>query len=241
MKVEAFALSDKGDSREKNEDAYGVFHREQFYVVADGVGGHSGGDVAAKETVNQLFYGVHRLYNLLASCQPEEIQNLLKLNVDETNQVVINKAKAHQELKGMASTFCFVFIFLDTVYYSHYGDSRIYLLRNQKLRALTKDHTLAQELIDKNQKITHERQHNTLTQAIGIRGPQNAVISSEKVESGDIFFLCTDGLIEGLGEDDIAYHLSRASHNHQLLQEIILDARNQQAKDNITLLLLKVC
>lgn len=238
MKIEAKALTDKGNTRKKNEDAYGIYHAEQFYVVADGVGGHKGGDVAAKETVSQLFYGVHRLFNQLVNCSEDEVQNLLKLNVDETNQVVINKGKAHSELKGMASTFCFVFVFSDMAYYSHYGDSRIYLYREKKLKALTKDHTVAQELQDSDKPETSKSQKNTLTKAIGLTRSQSAAIQIESVKMGDVFLLCSDGVFEGLEEQDLAKYLSKNQPSKDTLKEIILDARNRGAKDNITAIIL---
>ncbi len=240
MKVDAYALTDKGDSRALNEDAYGIFSQEQFYVVADGVGGRQGGEVAAKETVNQLFYGVHRLYNLLANCSEQEVQNLLKLNVDETNQVVINKGLAHTELKGMASTFCFVFVFLDMAYYSHFGDSRIYVYREKKLRALTQDHTVAQELKNSRKYLVSKQQKNTLTKAIGLTSEQSTKIQLETIKSGDIFLLCSDGLLESFSEREIEKYLSKEQAPKELIKEMILDARNRGAKDNITAIILNV-
>ncbi len=240
MKIDAKALTDKGNSRKKNEDAYGIYHTEQFYVVADGVGGHKAGEVAAKETVSQLFYGVHRLFNKLVNCSEDQVQNLLKLNVDETNHIVINKGKAHSELKGMASTFCFIFVFSDTAYYSHYGDSRIYLFREKKLKALTKDHTVAQELQNSDNFEISKSQKNTLTKAIGLTRSQNASVQLEAVERGDIFLLCSDGVFEGLEEKDLVQYLSKNQPSKETLKEIILDARNRGAKDNITVLILTV-
>lgn len=240
MKIEAFALTDKGDTRIKNQDAYGVFPNENFYVIADGVGGHQGGEVAAVETVNQLFYGVHRLYHLIAGCSEQAVQNLLKLNVSEANQIVINKGKAHQDLKGMASTFCFIFAFSDMAYYSHYGDSRIYLFRENKLTQLTKDHTVAQELKDSNQVVLGRHQENTLTKAIGLTSRQTASVKLEPIKSQDIFLLCTDGLTEKFKERDLKGYLSRDQPTGDILREMILDARNRGAKDNITAILLKV-
>ncbi|MCH9632582.1 MAG: Serine/threonine phosphatase stp [Chlamydiae bacterium] len=240
MRIEADALTDQGNTRKKNEDAYGIYRTEQFYVVADGVGGQQAGEVAAKETVDQLFYGVHRLFNLLANCSEDEVQNLLKLNVDETNQVVINKGKAHSKLKGMASTFCFIFVFSDMAYYSHYGDSRIYLYREKKLKALTKDHTVAQELLESKSPSISKAQKNTLTKAIGLTGSQKASIDLIPIKKGDIFFLCSDGIFEGLGEGHLAQYLSKSQSSKETLKEIILDARNRGAKDNITAIILNV-
>lgn len=240
MKIEAFALTDKGNTRAKNQDAYGIFPNEHFYVIADGVGGHQGGEVAAVETVNQLFYGIHRLYNLISGCSQQAVQNLLTLNVSETNQIVINKGKAHQDLQGMASTFCFIFAFSNVAYYSHYGDSRIYLFREKKLSQLTKDHTVAQELKDSNQVVYARRQENTLTKAIGLTAQQTASVKLEPIQSKDIFLLCTDGLTEKFKEGDLQGYLSRNQSSDELLREMILDARNRGAKDNITAMLLKV-
>lgn len=239
MKIEALGVTDQGETREKNEDAFGIFEDEQFYVLADGVGGHLGGEVAALETVNQLYYGIQRVYPRLKECSEKEIQSLLKFNISETNQIVINKGNTRQELKGMASTFCFLFIFLGSVYYSHYGDSRIYLLREGELKLLTKDHTIAQELEDANKAITHKRQKSTLTKAIGVVESERASVKVEPILPSDKFFICSDGLLEGLGPKEIKFYLTQNKDPKTILQEIILDARNRGSKDNITAILIK--
>lgn len=240
MKFHAVGMTDQGDTRERNEDAFGIFNQERFYVLADGVGGHQGGEIASNETVSQLFYGIQRLQDKLNGCSNSDLQSLLKFNISEANQIVINKAEAISGLKGMASTFCFVFFHNDRVFYSHYGDSRIYRLRDNSLVALTKDHTLAQELQDANKAVTHERQKSTLTKAIGVTESGRASVKVEKLKEGDVFLLCSDGLLEGLNQDEIFSYLSQSKSLHTKLKELILGARNRGAKDNITTILIEV-
>ena len=235
-----YSATDKGEVRTINQDAYGIFPQEQFYVVADGVGGHAGGEVAALETVNQLFYGIRRLVRQLKDQSPEEIIELLKLNVNETNHIVLNKSQAHEHLKGMASTFCFLFIFQKLGYISHYGDSRIYLLRDRQLQLLTKDHTLAQEIEDANQVVTSQRQKNTLTKAIGLHKEQIPQIDTIFLKAQDKFLICTDGLTETLTAADIRGYLLRSQSHNEMLKEMILDARNRLARDNITAIILQI-
>lgn len=240
MKFHAVGMTDQGDTRERNEDAFGIFNQERFYVLADGVGGHQGGEVASNETVSQLYYGIQRLQDKIEGCSNEDLQSLLKFNISEANQIVMNKAEAISGLKGMASTFCFVFFHNDFVFYSHYGDSRIYRMRNKSLTALTKDHTLAQELQDANKRITHERQKSTLTKAIGVAESGRALVQVEKVKEQDLFLLCSDGLLEGLSQDEIHSYLTQNKSLHARLKDMILGARNRGAKDNITTILIEI-
>lgn len=239
MKVEAYGITDKGDMRPRNEDAYGIFNEEQFYVLADGVGGHQGGEFAAKETVNHLYYNIQKIHNRLEHCFDEEIQNLLRIGISETNQIIIKKGKKREELKGMASTFCFLFFHLGYAYYSHYGDSRIYLLREKTLTALTKDHTLAQELEDANQLVTSVRQKSTLTKAIGLELPETALIEREEVLVNDQFLICSDGVLEGLSPQEIHFYLNQNKLPRTILKEMIVGARNRGSRDNITAILVK--
>jgi PPM family protein phosphatase len=240
MKIQAYGITDKGDMRERNEDAYGIFNEEKFYVLADGVGGHQGGEFAAKETVNHLYYNLQKVHSRLESCSDDEIQNFLKISISETNQTIINKGRRREELNGMASTFCLLFFYTNFAYYSHFGDSRIYLLRDKELKALTKDHTLAQELEDANQRITHERQKSTLTKAIGLDLPETALIDKQEYFLNDQFLLCSDGVMEGLSAEEIHFYLSQNKESKTILEEMIVGARNRGSRDNITAILVKV-
>lgn len=240
MKIKIYADTDKGHTRLLNQDAYGVFPMEQFYIVADGVGGQAGGEVAAVETVNQLFYGIRRLFKQLENCTQEEIQQLLKLNVNETNHIVLNKGAAHAHLRGMASTYCFLFIYAKQGYFSHYGDTRLYLLRDKTLKLLTKDHTVAQEIEDAQRVVTSVRQKNTLTKAIGLKTEQTPHVELTSIQAQDTFLICTDGLTEKLSKDDIQGYLLRNQPRNEVLKEMILDARNRSAKDNITAIILEI-
>ncbi len=240
MQINAYAISDQGEVREHNEDAYGVFNLEKFYVLADGVGGRQAGKVAALETVNQLFYRLQLILRQIENCEEEEILNLLQLNVTETNHVVIKKGDRHENLKGMAAAFCFAFIHEKTMYVSHYGDSRIYQIRRGRIRALTKDHTLAQELEDAQKAVTSIRQKNTLTKAIGLKETHKATVGVHLLEEGDLYLLCSDGVTEKLSEELLLKYLSQDKKPALLLKEIILAARNLGAKDNATAILLKI-
>ncbi len=240
MKIEASGLSDQGEKRKRNEDAYGIFESENFYILADGVGGNKSGDVAANETIDQLFYGIQRVLSQIGSCSEEEICKLLELNITETNHTVIGKGERYVELNGMASTFCFLFFFQNKVFYSHYGDSRIYRLRQGELKQLSHDHTLAQELIDAQKAVLNQRQKSTLTKAIGIKEKERAKIFVEKVEEQDLYCLCSDGLWDKLTLKQLRQHLTEPKSMPHTLQEMIFNARKNAATDNITAILIKV-
>lgn len=240
MKIEACGLSDQGERRKKNEDAYGIFENENFYIVADGVGGNKSGDVAANETIDQLFYGIQRVLSQIDNCSEDEICKLLELNITEANHAVIGKGERYEELNGMASTFCFLFFSQNKVFYSHYGDSRIYRLRQGELKQLSHDHTLAQELIDAQKVVLNQRQKSTLTKAIGIKERSKAKIFVDKVEEQDLYCLCSDGLWDKLNLKQISHHLTGQKPMPSTLQEMIFNARKNAATDNITAILIRV-
>jgi serine/threonine protein phosphatase PrpC len=210
--IELAILSRPG-GRDYNEDACGHWHSEQHLccVVADGAGGHGGGDVAARLAVQHIL----EQFAAAPLARPDEVQDLLL----DTNATVIRHRADAPSQSQMHSTV--VGLFIDLVQgealWGHAGDSRLYLFREGQMLAHTRDHSLVQSLVDAgvlgpDQMRTHPRRSELLS-ALG-SDPENLHLTAAtkpwRLRAGDVFLLCTDGLWEFVNEAEMCASLSRA-------------------------------
>ena len=224
------AKTDCGRIREQNEDTYG--YRDNLFVVADGMGGHRAGEIAsaiAVETILSVNLGT-------------EVS--LKDAVLKANQAILNEVAVHPERIGMGTTVALLFLDVNLAYFTHIGDSRIYLLSKGSLIQLTDDHSLVAELV-RNGGITLEEakihpQRNILTRALGTEGELEVDVHSVPAHNGDKFLLCSDGLTGMLDEIAIKDFLLRGDEPQRIVENLI-DAANQRGgNDNITVILVEV-
>src|SRR5919201_5278487 len=160
MKLRVGTASDIGKARERNEDAFLAVH--PLYVVADGMGGHRGGDVASSIVVEEL-------------SKSDEDGMRLGERIREANRTVFERQAGDRSLAGMGTTVTAVVADAGTLRIGHVGDSRAYLLRDGDLRRLTEDHTLVGRMVDEG-KISEEEaqghpQRSILTRALGVHQP----------------------------------------------------------------------
>ena len=170
--LKATALTDIGRVRKRNEDANASCEEDQLFVLADGMGGHKGGDVASRASVHGFCAIVKdALEHPTASPSPESACRIVRLAIQEINRIIYRMGQQDHLLKGMGTTFCALLSFGDYVVYAHVGDSRIYLLYEGKLQQLTQDHSLLRELLDMGQISEREAEHSpyrgVLTRAVG--------------------------------------------------------------------------
>jgi protein phosphatase len=199
-----YARTHIGLVRRKNEDS--CFAAEVkggfFAIVADGMGGHSGGEVASGiviDTARAL------LLDKAPYClDQEDVRRLLV----EANRNVLEKAGENRALKGMGSTATLVFICGKQAIIGHVGDSRAYLFRGAQLSQLTKDHSYVQILVE-NGYITQEEalvhpHRNIITRAIGTESELEPDVWTDELLAGDVLLLCSDGLSNAVSDEKIA-------------------------------------
>lgn len=233
-------LSDVGKKRTVNEDYYGSFTGKfgNLIIVCDGMGGHKGGSTASRlavETIKIHFENLSKNFN-----PSEEIKNALS----KANNNIIQKALESEELKEMGSTAVVLLIKDNFAYYAHIGDSRIYLIRENKIHQLTKDHSLVQQLVDSgiiDQKAAENHpQKNVITRSLGAEGKnQPDIAEAIAIFKNDIFILCTDGLTAYLSDEEL--QKIATENDIQKACKIMIDLANQRGgKDNITVQIVKV-
>jgi protein phosphatase len=243
MEVESYGISDIGLSRSNNEDVWAELPDIRFYALADGMGGHQAGEVAAKEAVLELCDIIDALFIQNPKPSAEKIAQILKQAFVDANQWVRSLAQQHPELAGMGSTLCCFSVLENTLIYAHVGDSRIYRFRNALTR-LTEDHSLRQELLSTGD-LDEEAANafpfkNVITRAIGTNSLVEPHVATTPVQLDDIYFLCSDGLTDYASDDEIEAILKKNSSIKEASIELVETAKNAGGNDNITIVMIKI-
>lgn len=232
--------SDVGKIRPRNEDYVGIFKNTKeisFAIVADGLGGHKGGDVASEMAVSHLGFR----FEETAIESIDVAANWLVNEVQRENKLILERSNQYDDLNGMGTTIVCAIFFGDEVLLANIGDSRGYLLRDSNLTQLTEDHSLVNELLKSGQISTEEAknhpQKNIVTRTLGISENANIDEKIIKLESNDILLLCSDGLSNMVDNQTIQKILSNESSFVTKCKDLIVLANEAGGKDNITLLL----
>ncbi len=231
-------LSDVGLVRSNNEDAWGEVQELSFYVLADGMGGHKAGEVAAQLAVDSLCQWRRDISS------SENIEEQLLKAIGEANIKIFDKGQADQDLSGMGTTLCCLLFCPDKVVVAHIGDSRIYCFREGTLNQLTEDHSLLNELIrkghmDKNGSSSFAYK-NVITKAMGVDPIVVPSIDQHSFQAQDLFLICSDGLSDCLSHQQIHGILSASCDINSCAKNLIDSAKEVGGQDNITVLLVKV-
>jgi len=241
-KIKAVGISDLGLVRANNEDTWAELPKYNFYVLADGMGGHQAGEVASKEAVNTLCKQMKKvLEDLDEEYTLDEIRHFLIEAIEDVNKHVYQMGRKDPDLYGMGTTLCCLLFHPKGVIYAHVGDSRIYRYRNRKLQQLTKDHSLVRELLEMGQ--LSERQagdylyRNIITKAIGT---ESHVLPSARVadiKDGDLYLMCSDGLSDPVSIHEMETLINNHTDLTQLAEALVQSAKDKGGFDNITLVL----
>lgn len=232
--MQAEAMTNVGLVRKENEDNYLVSIDRGLFVVADGMGGHAGGQLASSLAVSAIAEEI-KLIN------SENIGTQLSKALLKANEIILYEGKQSQQYAGMGTTVTAALISGYDLYVAHIGDSRAYLFRADKLEQLTQDHSLVNELFQKGSITLAEKQNhpqrNILTRAVGAQ--ENLRIDEVVYElvPGDLLLLCTDGLHGHLDEQDIEKVLSENISLQDKLRLMLEMALDRGGTDNITALL----
>ncbi|MDJ0701778.1 MAG: protein phosphatase 2C domain-containing protein [Leptolyngbyaceae cyanobacterium MO_188.B28] len=233
-------LTDPGLLRSSNQDAYYLDPEGRFFVVADGMGGHAGGQEASRIATHSI-----RTYLETHWDGDKAPPELLKQAFLEANQSILKDQTVHPERSDMGTT-AVVLIFRDDdePWCAHVGDSRLYQFRGSKLEQLTDDHTWVARAIREgeltiNQSKTHPWRH-VLSQCLGREDLQKVDIQPVQLESGDLFLLCSDGLTEELSDHVIASHLTSMTACEAAVSALVDSAKQRGGRDNITVVLVGV-
>lgn len=230
----------RGLVREKNEDSYGYYVAEQdwpvVFIVADGMGGHSKGELASKIAVE---YSRDRLSeDLNKADQAEVVEALISDTMQKANVEVYLKSLEDSANSGMGTTLTLTVIYPGACYLGHVGDSRCYIMRKGILEKISRDHTLIQEMQDAGT-LTEEEgskhpQRHILTQALGVPEYLKPVVIRLETKKNDRFILCSDGLHGYVDESKIADTVRKAKTAESCVEELVNLALEAGGQDNIT-------
>jgi protein phosphatase len=232
VKLITGSATDRGQIRDNNEDTFVVDDERALFAIADGMGGHRGGEVASRTAIESLRASI-------ASGQP------VNEAIEQANSAVIDRAAGDEELAGMGTTLTAVIPSgSQQLLVGHVGDSRAYLLRDGTLQRITDDHSLVEELV-RDGRLTPEQaeahpQRAIITRALGVDSTVDVDLYPLDVAAGDRIILCSDGLNTMLRDREIE-RISRNERDPQHAADALVAAANTAGgEDNITVVIIDV-
>lgn len=241
MKLETYGVSDVGLVRHNNEDVWSEVPEANFFALADGMGGHRAGEIAARLAIMSVCKAIEELPDLLSS---EDAKQALAEAIVNANRLVYSMGSENEKLGGMGTTLCCFMLYNGTLVYAHVGDSRIYRFRNNKLKQLTQDHSLRSELLLKGELDEKSAAvfplRNIITRAIGTTTSVEPEVDTAPILPNDLYFLCSDGLTDTVTHEEIVRILESASSVKDAAHQLTALAKTKGGSDNITIVLVKV-
>ncbi len=249
MRIEVSGQSHVGMKRNHNEDNYLVLPEERLFVVADGMGGHSSGEVASKIAIDEMgefFRMTSQDQDITWPYKMDKARNYdenrLAIGVKLANMRIFEKASADSKFKGMGTTIVGVYFARDNeVVVAHVGDSRVYFYREGSLKQVTEDHSLLNDYL-KAKKLTPEEieafpHKNVIVRALGMK--DNVIVDVNRVEprEGDIFLLCSDGLSGMVTDAQMQTVLQNQPDIEKACAQLIDAANANGGNDNVTCIL----
>ena len=241
--IKAYAKSDVGKVREINEDAFYISNsldEVQLYMLADGMGGYNGGEIASKLAIQSAKNYIENNFKEIEKDKDSIIQ-LIGSSIEYANMVVYERAKENKELSGMGTTLEVCLIYNNRAFIGHVGDSRIYRIRKEFMRKLTQDHSYVQKLVKDGtitqEEAAHHPQKNMLMKALGC----NAFVEPDVMVKGflkdDILIMNSDGLTNLVPQEEI---FKEAKKNiEQATKNLVQMANDNGGYDNITVVIIK--
>jgi len=250
-RIDAFGITDVGRKRKHNKDAYSLDPAERFFVVADGIGAHAAGELAAKITVETIGEFIAATRQKEEATWPFKYNHELDFNsnrlavaIEKANERVMAAVAAQPWLKGMGTTVVAGLLNEKLLSLAHVGDSRAYLFRDGQLSRLTDDHSWVHEqvtagILTEEEAKTHPLK-NVVTRALG-GGPSVSPDLQELVFSpGDRFLFCSDGLTTMVSDEEILEAATTIKGTKELCEHLVKLANDKGGVDNITVVLVDI-
>lgn len=236
--MRAFGKSDIGKLREMNQDSFYISSPEdkiQLFIVADGMGGYKGGEVASKLAVETSKNYIINNFDTIEHDR-ESILSLIKSAIEYANLVIFEKSKEIPELENMGTTIDICLVIPNKVYIGHVGDSRVYRKRKEFFRKLTTDHSYVQKLVSdgtitKEEAYNHPKK-NMLIKALGCSAFVEPDVTVKGFLKDDILLMCSDGLTNMLRDEEIVKIIN--DNPIDACNRLIDAANNNGGLDNIT-------
>lgn len=240
--MEVFAKTDIGQERKGNEDFFYISEEKdkiKLYIIADGMGGYNAGEVASKMAVQAAKEYIYNNFEK-SKATKEDIINLINNSILYANDVVYKKSQEKKELEGMGTTLDVCLIYNNKIYIGHIGDSRVYRIRKDFMRKITKDHSYVQTLIEDGtitkEQAYHHPKKNMLTKALGCMAKVEPDVYVKTFINDDILIMTTDGLTNMIKEDEI-YNIIKENPKESY-KKLVEKANENGGYDNITVIII---
>ena len=224
----AFGFSDQGPVRNSNEDSFGFDEQAGLCIVADGMGGHNGGEVASRLAVECVTTFVKTSQPVAAwpfgfDASLSAPANLLRTAIYTANRKILDTAAQRRELSGMGTTIVAALVHGDTLAIAHVGDSRLYVFAGGLLRLLTADDSWALN-------------RNVLTNVLGSRAQVDVHMAEQPMTSGELVILITDGIHGVMDDAALRNVVDDGQHPQVMARRIVQEALTRGSRDNCTAL-----
>jgi protein phosphatase len=233
--------------RSHNEDSIAADAGIGLAVLADGMGGYNAGEVASGIAVELIRT---ELKKELEGRDPAQlngrgVEALIAEHAVRANAAIYQAAQSQPQYSGMGTTLVVAMWYDNQISVGHVGDSRLYRLRGDTFEQVTRDHSLLQEQIDSGmitkEQARHSQNKNLVTRAVGIDPQVEAEVHTYTVQPGDIYLMCSDGLSDMVGDEDIQLTLSSLQANLTLAaQQLVQQANDNGGRDNVSVILVRV-
>ncbi|GER14147.1 Stp1/IreP family PP2C-type Ser/Thr phosphatase [Variovorax boronicumulans] len=238
------ALTDVGRLRAHNEDAVHVDPALGLALLADGMGGYKGGEVASVMAISLMHASFGRWFAQAGMQAPARVvRRALQAATDEANGAILQAGITHEELRGMGTTLVLAAFRPQRVVVGHIGDSRCYRLRNNKLEQLTRDHSLRQQQLDAGaitpEEALNSPTRNLVTRAVGVEAQVLLEMHEHSARPGDLYMLCSDGLSEMVPDAQLFTLLSRDLGLKEMASLLVAISNDNGGRDNISVVLAK--
>ncbi len=243
--MQYWALTDTGEARSQNQDAYQVVSLDKntlLCVVCDGMGGAKSGNVASTLAADVFTQEVKQSW--VPDMDPESLDRMLRSAVKLANFTVYDQANQFEDFNGMGTTLVALLLQGKKATIVNVGDSRAYLIDSDGIKQVTTDHSLVQMMIARGELTPEKAKHypgkNLITRAIGTEPQVTCDVFHRKVEKGSSFLLCTDGLSNFMDDQEILFEVLHCQDKSQCCEQLLDIVKKRGAPDNVTSILVTV-
>jgi serine/threonine protein phosphatase PrpC len=248
MELVSTGITDVGLKRDRNEDAFLINDELCLFVVADGMGGHVGGEYAsglAINTVEEILSGMDLPSDYVEGDDDpvETVKSRLQEAVRLAGLRIHDWASLHPEFMGMGTTVVALLVHQGNAYFAHVGDSRIYRIRDEAIEQITEDHSLVAQSIREGlltaEQAKFHRMRNVITRALGFDRAVEVDVQVQALQRGDRYLLCSDGL-SGKLDDEEMLHVVQSHDPQEANRQLVSLACARGGEDNITTIIVQV-
>ncbi len=238
MKPVFYTATHVGLVRSVNQDSILADEKNKLFIVADGMGGHQGGEVASQMAVQEVLKHLDG-----KTAESSSIMDEIKIAFKKANTTVFNEGEKNIELRGMGTTLCVFFMNEDNVYIGNVGDSRLYLAKDDKLWQLTEDHSfttnqIKAKILMRKEDITVQNSH-FLTKSVGFLPAVEPDFSVKTLQKGEIYLLCSDGLC-GFITNEVIKDILFNCPVETISDECVKKALEAGGEDNVSVITIEI-